>query len=111
MTETWVTADQVMATCAVLGLVGAWGGYILTQKDTAQAKDMQLFSDGLKAAFKRIDDLRDKGEQYVTRAELQALRSEIRQDIEHTMTPLSTEVRGLRQDLSGLMVRILGNKD
>lgn len=91
-----VTAGQIVASVAVLTLVGTVivtvAGWLLHAKDRAQGLEMKRISDSLEASWKKIDELREDRHRYLTHDSGDRLRAELRADINELGTRLIKEI-------------------
>jgi hypothetical protein len=74
-----------MAWVAVITLIGGVivtvGGWLLHQRDAGQQREMDRIENSLKAAWTKIDDLKEDRLAYLTRADHDKWRIEFRQDL------------------------------
>lgn len=105
------TADQVVAFCAVVGLVGGAivgiVGWFLHARDMAQAREMEIQAKDLarmdasvKAMWLKVDELRESRQSYWTRDDQDRWRAEIKAD----NAALRAEIKGDMAELGGRLV-------
>lgn len=91
-----ISAGQVCAAVAVLTLVGtvvvAIAGWFLHAKDKAQGVEMARIDESLKAAWRKIDELRDDRHRYLTHDNGDKLRAELRADLNELGSRLIKEI-------------------
>lgn len=124
-----LSSDQVVAICAVLGILGTVGAWVLRNKDAAQEQEIKTLKErqaelksNIDTCWRKYDDLREGRAALWTRAEQKEfetkietttkdLRSEIRADLETLGSRLSNDLAQLGNRLDNTVRELMRAKE